>query len=121
MQQFRHEDREEVLGRLQRKGVWRGEVLQSRKDGKRIFVQTTTSQIKDKEGVPIGFVGVIRDITERKQLEKGLRQSYSEIEQLKNQLEAERAYLQDEIRLEHHFENIIGQSEALKYVLHRVE
>jgi chemotaxis protein methyltransferase CheR len=36
-------------------------------------------------------------------------------------LEAESAYLQDEIKLEHNFENIIGQSEALKYVLHRVE
>ena len=44
-----------------------------------------------------------------------------EIEQLKNQLEAESAYLQNEIKLEHNFENIIGQSEALKYVLHRVE
>ncbi len=36
-------------------------------------------------------------------------------------MEAESAYLQDEIKLEHNFENIIGHSEALKYVLHRVE
>ena len=36
-------------------------------------------------------------------------------------MEAESAYLQDEIKLEHNFENIIGQSEALNYVLHRVE
>jgi chemotaxis protein methyltransferase CheR len=32
-----------------------------------------------------------------------------------------RSILQDEIKLEHNFENIIGQSKALKYVLHRVE
>jgi chemotaxis protein methyltransferase CheR len=49
-----------------------------------------------------------------------LRSAYTEIEQLKNRLEAESAYLQDEIKLEHNFENIIGNSDALKYVLYRV-
>jgi transcriptional regulator with GAF, ATPase, and Fis domain len=49
-----------------------------------------------------------------------LRSAYTEIKQLKNQLEAESAYLQDEIKLEHNFENIIGNSDALKYVLYRV-
>jgi chemotaxis protein methyltransferase CheR len=61
------------------------------------------------------------DITERKQAEIELRAAFEEIEKLKNQLEAESAYLQDEIKLEHNFENIIGQSESLKYVLNRVE
>ncbi len=36
-------------------------------------------------------------------------------------MEAERAYLQDEIKLEYNFENIIGQSDGLKYVLYKVE
>jgi chemotaxis protein methyltransferase CheR len=44
-----------------------------------------------------------------------------EIEQLKDQLEAERAYLQDEISLEYNHENIIGQSNGLKYVLYKIE
>jgi chemotaxis protein methyltransferase CheR len=50
-----------------------------------------------------------------------LHQAYAEIEQLQIQLQAESAYLQEEIKLEHNFENIIGQSQVLKYVLHRVE
>ena len=50
-----------------------------------------------------------------------LRNAYEEIKNLKEQLEAESAYLQDEINLEHNFKNIIGQSESLKYVLNRVE
>jgi PAS domain S-box-containing protein len=75
----------------------------------------------DTTGEATRMSGSITDITTRKQAEEGLRQSCSEIEQLKNRLEAESAYLQDEIKLEHNFENIIGQSEALKYVLHRVE
>ncbi|MGA8178737.1 MAG: sigma 54-interacting transcriptional regulator, partial [Desulfobacterales bacterium] len=45
----------------------------------------------------------------------------SEIKKLKDQLEAERAYLQEEIKLEYNHENIIGQSDALKYVLYKVE
>ena len=44
-----------------------------------------------------------------------------QIEKLKDQLEAERAYLQEEIKLEYNHENIIGQSDGLKYVLYKVE
>ena len=60
------------------------------------------------------IVGMVMDITE-------LQEAYAEIEQLQIQLQAESAYLQEEIKLEHNFENIIGQSDTLKYVLHRVE
>ncbi len=44
-----------------------------------------------------------------------------EIQQLKNQLEAERAYLQEEIKLEFNHENIIGRSDEIKYVFYKVE
>jgi transcriptional regulator with GAF, ATPase, and Fis domain len=45
----------------------------------------------------------------------------SEIKKLKDQLEAEREYLKEEIKLEYNHENIIGQSDGLKYVLYKVE
>ena len=45
----------------------------------------------------------------------------SEIKELKDQLEAETAYLQEEIKLEYNDENIVGQSDALNYVLYKVE
>ncbi len=44
-----------------------------------------------------------------------------EIKKLKDQLEAERAYLQEEIKLEYNHENIIGKSDGLKYVLYKIE
>ncbi|MEE4600105.1 MAG: sigma 54-interacting transcriptional regulator, partial [Desulfobacteraceae bacterium] len=44
-----------------------------------------------------------------------------EIKKLKDQLEAERRYLQEEIKLEFNHENIIGQSNAINYVLYKVE
>ncbi|GAG15415.1 unnamed protein product, partial [marine sediment metagenome] len=91
------------------------------KSGEYRWFHARGQAIWDKTGRATRMSGSVTDITARKQAEEGLRQSYSEIEQLKNQLEAESAYLQDEIKLEHNFENIIGQSEALKYVLHRAE
>lgn len=47
--------------------------------------------------------------------------SLAEIQYLKEQLEAERAYLQEEIKLENNHEKIVGQSDGLKYVLYKVE
>ena len=61
------------------------------------------------------------DITDRKQAENDLRKAYTEIARLKDQLEAESTYLQEEIKLERNFESIIGTSAAIKYVLYKVE
>jgi transcriptional regulator with GAF, ATPase, and Fis domain len=73
------------------------------------------------KGLKGGVIVSHTNITSRKMDEIELRDANTEINELQKQLEAESAYLQDEIKLEHNFENIIGQSEVLKYVLHRVE
>ena len=44
-----------------------------------------------------------------------------EIQVLKDQLEAERAYLQEEISLAYNYENIIGQSNEINYVFYKIE
>ncbi len=44
-----------------------------------------------------------------------------EIKKLKDRLEAERAYLQEEIKLVYNYENIVGKSDAINYVLYKVE
>ncbi|MBC6948423.1 AAA family ATPase [candidate division KSB1 bacterium] len=62
-----------------------------------------------------------KEIIKRQQAEEALRQAFMEISQLKEQLQAENIYLQQEIKLEHNYDEIIGESEALKYVLHKVE
>lgn len=48
-------------------------------------------------------------------------QLFAEVEQLKNRLQAENVYLREEITLEHHFNEIIGESQAMKAVLRKVE
>ena len=45
----------------------------------------------------------------------------SEIKQLKDKLEAERAYLQEEIKSAYNHENIIGQSDQINYVFYKIE
>jgi chemotaxis protein methyltransferase CheR len=91
------------------------------KNGQIRWIEHICQPVHDDQGEYLGLRASNRDITYRKQAEIELRTAYTDIEQLKNQLEAESVYLQEEIKLEHNFENIIGQSEALKYVLHRVE
>jgi len=60
----------------------------------------------------------------REEAEKGKQiaeDALLEVKKLKDQLESERAYLQEEIKLEYNYENIIGQSDGLNYVLYKVE
>ena len=69
-----------------------------------------------------GYVNVYAsDITERKHAEEALRKALDEIEQLKNRLQAENIYLQEEIKIQHNFEEIIGAGAALKKSLRKVE
>ncbi len=57
----------------------------------------------------------------RKRSQESLNLAFEEIKTLKDQLEAERNYLRDEIKLEHNFEEIIGNSSAIQYALYKVE
>ncbi len=66
----------------------------------------------------IDHIKAREEAEKRKQLSES---SLLEIKKLKDQLEAERAYLQDEIKLEFHHENILGQSEGLKNLLYKIE
>jgi formate hydrogenlyase transcriptional activator len=47
--------------------------------------------------------------------------AYREIAELKNKLAEEKLYLEEEIRTEHNFEEVIGESAALKRALSQVE
>jgi PAS domain S-box-containing protein len=91
------------------------------KSGEYRWFQSHGKAVWDENGNPIRVAGSFVDIHDQKNTEEEVRQAYDEIKALKDQLQAESEYLQQEIKLEHNFETIIGQSEALKYVLSRVE
>jgi PAS domain S-box-containing protein len=62
-----------------------------------------------------------QEVDERKRAEESLQVAFEEIKQLKDRLEAENIYLQQEVAREYNFGEIIGQSNAISYVFFRVE
>jgi len=89
------------------------------KDGRMIPVEISTNYIEyQSQEFNCSFV---RDITERKRAEEILQNALVEVEQLKNRLQEENIYLQDEIKLQHNFDEIVGSSKALKKALKKVE
>jgi len=62
---------------------------------------------------------IAREVAEEKK--QIAENSLAEVQELQKQLEAERGYLQEEIKLEYNHTTIIGQSDGLKYVLYKVQ
>jgi len=58
----------------------RGELINKRKDGTSITIESTSSPIFDENKNIIGFLGIQRDITERKRAEERLRQQIDAME-----------------------------------------
>jgi len=73
------------------------------------------------EGEFLGYIGSCIDISDRKEAEEALQNAHQEVSKLKNQLEAENVYLREEIKLAHNVNEIIGKSEAINYVLFKIE
>jgi PAS domain S-box-containing protein len=91
-----------------------------RKDGSFFFVEYTSTPIKDRD-VVVGAVIVFRDISQRREADMKLRDALSEVGRLREKLERENAYLQEEIRIEGNRRGIIGKSPAMQQVLRQIE
>ena len=93
------------------------------KDGSnRTILCSRGPALLDEGDVPADFLLItVIDITDRKRAEKALKTALSEVEKLKNRLEDENLYLQNEIKLTHNFEEIVGKSETLKNILGKVQ
>ena len=89
-------------------------------NGSPVPVEYTSTPIR-KDGELDGAVVVFRDISERRELERQREAAYSEIKALTEQLEQERDYLRDEVKVTVNYGEIIGESLALKRTLAKVE
>ena len=72
-------------------------------------------------GIFTGYIGSCIDISEIKRANDELQTAYSEIEQLKHQLEQENLYLREEIKLDQQHREVVGGSEAIRRVLKKAE
>lgn len=66
-------------------------------------------------------VQLTQEIAERKKVEGSLLDTYAEIKRLKDQLEAENIYLEQEVAQQYNFGEIIGQSKILTQVFTQIE
>ena len=127
-----------AFGELQSKGYLRyNDLPLETKDGRPMAVEFVSNvyQVNHHKVIQCN----IRDITERKHIAAALKDAHdklerrveertlelqtalSEIVTLKEQLEAENIYFRHKNKISHQFENIIGKSDGLKYVLYRAE
>lgn len=71
-------DEERALEAIRVTGYWRGENLHVRKDGTTLHVESVVTVLQDNEGLPIGYLAVMRDLSEsikaRRALEEAARQ-----------------------------------------------
>jgi formate hydrogenlyase transcriptional activator len=77
--------------------------------------------VRDQEGRLIYVLEASSDIDDRKQVEKKRDQALKELKALKKKLEEENISLRQEISSSHSFTKIIGESNAMLYVLSKVK
>ncbi|MDH3625356.1 MAG: sigma 54-interacting transcriptional regulator [Myxococcales bacterium] len=92
-----------------------------RKDGTSMAVEYVSTPIRDEAGELAGAVVTFNDITDRKRQQDALERALTEVEQLKERLQAENLYLREEIKGSHNFEEMIGESGALAETKGRIE
>lgn len=103
----------EQVNRIEDEVFWR-------KDGKPIPVEYISTPIYDHQ-ILAGAVVIFRDISERKEGERKLRKAMQEVADLRDRLEQENAYLQEEINTERAHHAIIGTSTAVSQTLARID
>jgi len=91
-----------------------------RKDGTAISVEYTSTPIIDADKV-VGAVIVFRDVSDRRAQEEDLRIALADNAVLRERLEMENAYLQEEIRSHGNHHNIIGNSDQLNALLVQID
>ncbi len=108
-QSFRYEQ----VNRIENEVFWR-------KDGKPIRVEYVSTPIYDGAQL-VGAVVIFRDITERWESERKLRDAMDQVAALRDQLEEENAYLQEAISIERAHHDIIGRSDAIRRIITQIE
>jgi PAS domain S-box-containing protein len=92
-----------------------GDALQKAHDSLETTVRERTAELNSAN------MQLTQEVDERRKAEGSLQQAYAEIKGLKDRLQAENMYLQEEIAQQHNFGEIIGQSPALSGVFVRIK
>ncbi|MCL7972801.1 MAG: sigma 54-interacting transcriptional regulator, partial [marine benthic group bacterium] len=104
-------------------GIGEGHVTRSliTASGERRVIRWATVAVRGSAESPGGILRVGTDVTEQVAAESARDDAIRELEEFKRLLEEENVFLRQELEVTHGFADIVGESDALKYVLHRVE
>jgi signal transduction histidine kinase len=104
-----------------------------RKDGTEFWGRLSCERFHDAQGNELGIIGVITDITERKQAEMELEKYHNQLEKLVEQRSKELSLLNDQLRqsqkleavgilaggIAHEFSNILATMKGSMYLIHK--
>jgi PAS domain S-box-containing protein len=68
-----------IARELAEKGEYRGEVVSETKTGQTLYIELSAFSMKDSSGNPLCYVGIKRDITERKRAQEALQRNEAEL------------------------------------------
>ena len=108
-----HSFRNEQVNRVEDEVFWH-------KNGRPIQVEYTSTPIYDQQ-VLAGAVVIFRDVSERRENERKLRAAMDQIDALRERLEQENEYLQEEIRNVRSHYDLAGSSPAIMRTLAQIE
>jgi len=70
--------RADVEAHLEQEGQWEGELTHTRRDRRRVIVESRQVLVRDEQGQPTAVLEINRDITQRRQLEQTAQTEHSE-------------------------------------------
>ena len=91
-----------------------------RRDGAVRWISSRSQMLYGPADLEGRIIGILFDITERKQAEITLRDALAEVERLRSRAEAENIYLRKEVSESHRAGEIVGQSEKIQKVIKQV-
>ncbi|MCJ7719052.1 PAS domain S-box protein [Candidatus Bathyarchaeota archaeon] len=83
--EFVSTERTKVIQTLKETGKFRGYMVQYRKDGRTVQVESTAIAVRNGNGVITGYVSVNRDVTERLNMERKLEETNRKLEMILRQ------------------------------------
>jgi len=89
-------------------------------DGKTKHVRSVGHPVFDASGDLLEYVGTTIDVTEQNESRAALEKAFAEIKTLKDRLYEENVLLKEEVDKASMFEEIVGESPALRFVLTRL-